>query len=129
MIREELAHSVPTAIRQIAVEKTEIFSGPIPSPAACEGYENVLSGFTDRALKIAEKAQDADIAAAKRKDLYLLAWGVLSLLVAFALAGGVIAGGVYLLANDKNVAGFSILISGLSTMILAVIARRSAKPE
>jgi uncharacterized membrane protein len=127
LIRNEIARSVPQVVRKIAIERTEIFSGPIPSPSACEGYEKVLPGFTERAMSMAEKAQDSDIANTKRSDHFTLYWRLTSLLVAFFLAGGVIGGSILLLFHDKNIAGFSVLIGGVATMIATVLSNKKSK--
>lgn len=123
LVREELARTVPDAIRRIAVERTEIFSGPIPAPSACRDYEQVLPGFTDRALRLAENAQAADAEARSRADRFELAWRICSLVAALLLAGGVILAGTILLLRDKNLAGFGILLTGLSTIITALLTR------
>lgn len=125
IVRKEVALSVPTVIRQVAVEKTEIFSGPIPAPSACKEYEEILPGFTDRALKIAENAQKDDTEARKRGDNYLLLYRGASLLVVFILAVAVIGASVYLLMQGKSLAGFGILLTGIVTMITAVVARKN----
>jgi len=119
-IRSEVSKNVPTVVRQLSIEKTEIFSGPIPSPNSCSEYEKVLPGFTERAVTMAEKAQDAHIRSETKSTRYLLVWRLSSLFLAFVLAATVIGGGIALLFYDKNIAGYSVLIGGVAAIITAM---------
>ncbi len=120
IVRQEVAQTVPIAVRQIAIERTEIFSGPIPSPSACKQYEEILPGFTDRAVSIAEKAQNADIESRTRGDRYLLFWRSLSVMLAAGIAIIVIGGAIFLLNQGKDIAGFTVLVGGVATIITAI---------
>lgn len=44
--------------RALTVIRSEIYSGPIPSPESFEKYEKVLPGAADRILKMAERQQE-----------------------------------------------------------------------
>lgn len=125
LIRQEVANTVPQVIQQISVERTEIFSGPIPSPLACKGYEEILPGFTSRALAIAEKAQNADIKSAKRSDDYLLLWKIASLLVALIISVLIVGGSIFLIYLGKNTEGFSVLVSGVATIIGIILSNKA----
>jgi uncharacterized membrane protein YoaK (UPF0700 family) len=78
---------------------------------------------------MAEKSQKADIEAGKRADHFTLYWRLMSLAVAFFLAGGVIGGSIFLLYHDKNIAGFSVLIAGAATLIATVLSNRRGKRD
>jgi len=127
LIREEISQTVPQTIRQIAVEKTEIFSGPIPSPNDCESYEKVLPGFTERALSIAEKAQQAEMGDRKRADFLLFTWRMASVFFVFLLCASVVGGSIWLLGQNKNIAGFGVLLAGLATLVAAILRRQVDK--
>lgn len=108
------------AVRQVSIERTEIFSGPIPAPAACAQYEQVLPGFTDRALAMAEKAQQSDIAARNKGINFTLIWRMSGLVMAFLLAVLIVGGGIFLLYLGKNIEGYSLLVSAGVGIVLAI---------
>ncbi len=127
LVREEVSRTVLPAVRQLSIERTEIFSGPIPSPNACREYEGVLLGFTERAVAMAERAQDSDIQARSRADRFTLIWRLTSIFLAFFIAMIVVGGGIALLFFDKNIAGYSVLIGGVAAIITAMRTGQSPK--
>lgn len=129
IVREEVSRTVLPAVRKLSIERTEIFSGPIPPPNACREYEGVLPGFTERAVAMAERAQESDIQARSRGDRFLLIWRLTSILLAFLIAVIVIGGGITLLFFDKNIAGYSVLIGGVAAIITAMRHGQNPKRE
>lgn len=117
------------AVRKLSIERTEIFSGPIPSPPACRDYEVILPGFTERAVAMAERSQDSDIQARIRGDRFLLIWRLTSIFLAFFIAMIVVGGGITLLFFDKNIAGYSVLIGGVAAIITAMRQGQNPKRE
>lgn len=126
LIQQEVAKTVPLVVQQFSIERTEIFSGPIPSPVSCKGYEEILPGFTSRALAIAEKAQDADIAAGKRSDNYLILWKVASLFVALVISMLIVGGSIFLIYLGKDVQGFGVLVGGVATILGIILTNKVA---
>ena len=129
LVREEVSRTVLPAVRRLSIERTEIFSGPIPQPNACREYEGVLPGFTERAVAMAERAQDSDIQSRLRADRYTLIWRLTSILLAFLIAVIVVGGGIALLFFDKNIAGYSVLIGGVAGIIVAMRTGQNPKRE
>lgn len=120
IIRQEVSRNVLPAVRKLSIERTEIFSGPIPSPSACRDYETVLPGFTERAVAMAEKSQESDVQTKIRGDRFLLIWRLTSMFLAFLIATLVVGGGITLLFFNKNIAGYSVLIGGVAAVITAM---------
>jgi len=119
--------AVPREVRELAVTRTEIFSGPMPSPAACKGYEEILPGFTDRALVLAEKAQNADIADRRRSDIFELCWKLVSLFVAALSVFGIFGGGIYLIVKGHDIGGYGMLAGGVALVAGALLSGKSAR--
>lgn len=115
------------AVRKLSIERTEIFSGPIPSPTACRDYEIVLPGFTERAVAIGERSQESEIQTRIRGDRFLLIWRLTSIFLAFLIAVIVVGGGITLLFFDKNIAGYSVLVGGVAAIIAAM--RQGQNPK
>ena len=123
---EGVQEIVRREVGQLVVRQHVSISGPLPVAVEAERYEKLLPGFTDRFVKIAEKAQDDDIASRKREDVFSLIWSLATLFVAFLITGGALAGGVYLIAQGKEVAGYASLI-GAGGLILTSLWQRSKK--
>lgn len=129
LVRQEVSRTVVPAVRKLSIERTEIFSGPIPSPPACRDYEVILPGFTERAVAMAERAQDSDIQSRVRSDRFLLIWRLTSILLAFLIAVIVVGGGITLLFFDKNIAGYSVLLGGVAAIIAAMRQGQNPRRE
>jgi uncharacterized membrane protein len=112
-----------TIVRQISIFG-EIFSGPIPPPKILEAFEKVLPGAGDRIFKIAEREQLHQHKLNKLDRILPFINVLFGQIIGFLLGAGLIGGGVFLLYHDKNVAGFSSLITGLVSLILPLILRR-----
>lgn len=129
IVRQELSRSLGPAVRQLSIEKTEIFSGPIPSPSACREYEQILPGFTERAVSMAEKAQNSDVQSRERSDRYLLIWRMTSILLSFTLALIIVGGAIGLIYFDKTIHGYVILVGSVAGVITAMRKGKSSKSE
>lgn len=94
-----------------------VSAGPLPSPEVIAGYERVLTGSADRIIRMAEKEQD------HRHQLQIEAQRLTSRVIfigqfsAFILGISGIAGGIYLVNNDKSLAGFGIFFTSLTALI------------
>lgn len=58
-----ILNAVPESKKEVVKEaltviRSEMYSGPIPSPEALARYEEIQSGAADRIIKMAEKQQD-----------------------------------------------------------------------
>lgn len=127
IIEHQLNQKLPGAIQRLAVQRTEIFSGPIPKPEHCEHYERIHPGFTDRVLTIAEKAQRNDEQAHRRADWFQLIWRIFAMICFLLLVSGIIASCVWLLAKDKSLEGFGVLLTGIAGIIWAIHGQKSEK--
>jgi uncharacterized membrane protein len=120
---KELERILPQAIDTVVEHRTEIFSGPLPHPDNCRQYEDILPGFTDRALKLAENAQATERSAIQRRDWFQF----LNRFVGTAAAFIVVAGGMlmaYVLLNQgHDLAGISAMIVSLATLAGSFIAK------
>ena len=97
------------------------WQGPIPPPAIVEGYDRIIQNGAERIMRMAEKAQDADIAmgsayvAENKRGQYL---GASASIVALLIAGALGAYGLHIQAP----AAFYLLPSAfVSIPVFAVI--------
>lgn len=89
----------------------------MPPPGLLKEFDEVIPNGADRIMSMAEKqlehriSIESEVVGANNRDSLL---GVL-----FAGMVGLIAisGAIYLLANDKNIQGFSVFIGTLVTLI------------
>jgi uncharacterized membrane protein len=101
---------------------TATYQGPLPDPMAFNAYNQILPGSADRILKMAEKAQDAEVegmraAISHEKRIHTtLRWIVLPSLT----------GGFVLAAVNNNPISYAILIGELASLVYAFF--RSQKP-
>lgn len=114
----------------IAARFSQEFSGPIPHPELFAKYEDVLPGSADRILKMAELQSehrqyleksviDSNIQDSKRGQYF-----------AFILALVLIIGGFYLIANDKDAYGISLIIGSAATLVgIFIYGRKSERKE
>lgn len=114
----------------IAARFSQEFSGPIPHPELFAKYEDVLPGSADRILKMAEIQSEhrqhleksvinSNIQDSKRGQYF-----------AFILALVLIIGGFYLIANDKDLSGFSLIIGSTGTLVgIFIYGRKSERKE
>ncbi|MBI1862552.1 DUF2335 domain-containing protein, partial [Candidatus Microgenomates bacterium] len=115
--------------RRIDVYTTEQFTGPLPHPAILEKYEHTLPGSADRILGMAEKQ------ATHRRELELkvvrsnIRNEVAGILVTFAITMTSIGGSIWLIAHDKQVAGFLTMISTLLTLVYNFYSKNKTEKE
>jgi uncharacterized membrane protein len=97
--------------------KTTTVSGPLPSPEVIAGYEKVLAGSADRIIKMAEKEQDHRHKVQLRFQTQQA--GITFAGQAFAFSMGMfgIGGGIYLVVNNKSIAGFGVFFTSLATLM------------
>jgi uncharacterized membrane protein len=110
-------HSDPRTVGGVTVTTTEYYAGILPRPDDLERFEVLHPGTTDRYLGMAER-QSAHRQRMERTFLHYNGvsqiFGVL--FAGIALIGG-IAGGIYLLANGKNLEGFSTMIVAIGSAV------------
>lgn len=123
---EELESPVQQNIgSRYTLAAAQITRSPYPPPEDCQKYEEILPGFTDRVLNIAETAQRADIQSRKRADNYTLIWRLTSVILAFLLASLTIGGAIFLLNADKKIAGLSVLITAVAGIVVALLGKKN----
>jgi len=116
----------------VAVETMTSHSGPIPAPEIIAGYEKVLAGSADRIIKMAEKEQDHRHQIQLRGQSHQAKLTFIGQLFAFIIGFSGIAGGIYLVKNDKSIAGFSVFFTSLAVLVGAYfynIRKRSTPPK
>jgi len=120
--------SVSQKLHQIEVHSE--YSGPMPLPEHCRVYEELLPGFTDRALKLAEKQQEDQTSALKRRDNLLFISRFAGQIIAGGLTTLFICGGVFLFYHDKDAAAWTTMMGGMAMIVSAFVIRgRKQSPE
>jgi len=105
----------------------EHFSGPLPRPDHCEKYEELLPGFTDRSLKIAENAQADTSRMFKRRDWMSFISRMSGQIFAFSLMALFLVGAFFLFKEGKNGPGWAAMIAGFVTISLAFLSKSKRK--
>lgn len=130
------ADVVSSRREKVEISTSASYEGPLPPPAMLERYEEVIPGSANRILEMAEKQTEHRINIEKtavggdsKRSYFGLAAG-------FVLSAMVILGGVYLIANDHDWAGVSLIgvnLVGLAGVFVygsnARRAERSRKAE
>ena len=109
------------------LEITQEYHGPIPHPNIIKQFEEILPGSADRILKLSENEQKHRQNLEKKAVDHQIRIETLGLLFGFILALIIIAGGVYLLINDKSAKGFSLIIGGIAAIITPFIFSKKQK--
>lgn len=129
---------IPSAVSQhilgtqpvVALETTFSHSGPIPSPEIIGGYEKVLAGSADRIIKMAEKEQEHRHKVQSRGQNHIAFLIFVGQAFAFTLGLSGIIGGIYLVKNNKSIAGFSVFFGSLGSLIgVFLYNRNQPKPQ
>ena len=115
-------------IQPRGVVQVEAYSGPIPSPEVIAGYERVLAGSANRIIKMAENEQGHRQKLERRNQLFQTGVTSIGQLFAFIMGMSGIAGGVYLVKNDKSIAGFGVFFSSLATLVGIFFYNRKHQP-
>lgn len=104
-------------IRRVDVLTTTEFSGPLPHPVILERYEIILPGMADRILTMAEHQAKHRREVESRVVRSNIRSELLGVIVTFLITMASISGSIYLIATDKQVAGFLTMISTLLTLV------------
>lgn len=124
----------PRLVRAVARQvKAELrfsgFSGPLPPPEMLAAYKDAFPECPERIVAMAERQsqhrQDMEKADLEGAIKLRGRGQIIGALIAFAG----LAGGVYLLANDKSVGGLAILMGDLAVFGGAFIYDRFFKKE
>ncbi|HEV2455534.1 MAG TPA: DUF2335 domain-containing protein [Verrucomicrobiae bacterium] len=101
--------------------------GPIPAPETIAGYEKVLTGAANRIIAMAEREQGNRHKLERRGQILQTGLIFVGQLFAFALGLSGIAGGIYLVRNDKSLVGFGVFFASLASLIGIFIYNRNRK--
>lgn len=111
------------------VSEERFHSGPIPSPDTLKGYADVDSSFPDRIFLMAEKQSNHRMSLEKeviksnikneRTGMFLGAF--ISILT--------ILGGIYLIAIDKDITGFSTILLAIAAIVGIFIKNKNSEKE
>jgi uncharacterized membrane protein len=105
------------------------YSGPLPPSSEFAAYGAVLPDAPERILSMAERSLDHNIATERRDSRVDAALGLLGLVFAFLLAVVVLAGAIWLIANDKEVAGTLLATFDLVALVTVFIVGRRSNSE
>ncbi len=125
-MQEQLLEQLPQMVEQ-SMTRTEFFSGPMPHPDIARQYEEILPGFTERTLAMAENAQQHEIRRSFRIDIFMFLHRMCASILAFIIIGAIFGAGFFLLWNDKDGTGLGTLASGVALVIAAFL--QSKKPR
>lgn len=120
-------HDNPSLVAVETAMLSTTISGPLPSPDILSGYEKVLAGSADRIIRMAEKEQDYRHLLRLRGQKQQVGITVLGQVFAFVLCLSGIAGGVFLVARDKPITGFSVFFTSLASMLGCSFITEAAK--
>ena len=109
------------------------FSGPVPPPSTLKAYNNVVPGLAERIIAQAESQTQHRMRieeAVIKSDITRANWGLsLGFIVSMAFLGG----GIYLLLNNHDWAGTSVIVSGavslVSTFVYGSNSRKTERIE
>jgi uncharacterized membrane protein len=94
----------------------EVHGGPLPDPEILAKYEQVMPGAAERIFKMAETEQHERHLMVYRDHRIKSVATLLGQVLAFVMGMSGIIGGVYLVAKDKSLAGFSVFITSLTAL-------------
>ena len=138
-LETQLIEHLETQLPEIVAIKAESFLGPLPHPDHLAGYESVISGAADRIIRMTEQQVEhrqrieAHVVESTIKFESRGQW------LAFSLATMIIAGGIYLILEDKTIVGLASMISAIVALASVFIytkrlersgdaAQRAARP-
>ncbi len=132
LTKKEPAKQQAPVVSSKSIEVTA-WKGPIPPPAILEEYEAALPGAADRIISMAEKQ------AAHRMALEALVIGGdsqrsrLGIIFGFIITLAALGGAVFLIYNDKNVAGLILATTAIVGLVSAFVygtnARRAERSQ
>ncbi|MDY6085642.1 MAG: DUF2335 domain-containing protein [Peptoniphilaceae bacterium] len=121
---EAVQRSNPQEIREFLVARSEMHSGPIPSPSDMAEYAKVDASFPERIMRMSEDQGKHRREIEKQLTEHEIIRGneelkieKLGLIFGFGVSSLCLIVGVALLAYGKNVAGFSSLISSVALLL------------
>ncbi|MGD0411762.1 MAG: DUF2335 domain-containing protein [Verrucomicrobiota bacterium] len=110
----------PLPEQQAAIQEVQLSmvtrGGPLPDPEVLAGYEKVMAGAAERIFKMAEIEQHERHLAFYREQRTKSVAILLGQVLAFLMGISGILGGVYLVAKDKSLAGFSVFLTSLAAL-------------
>lgn len=128
--RQAVAQQSRGEVDEVSVEAVA-WSGPLPPPSVLQAYEDIVPGAADRLLSMAERQMSHRIHQEERV-VRGDAWrSTLGIVVGFFLSAGIIGGGIYLVANDHDLAGTALigldLVGLASVFVFGTRARRAER--
>ena len=85
-VRKELQKQLPQIVQSTSVQEQSVHIGPLPPADEARKYQELLPGFMDRTLALAEGLQKADIKITKRVQIFQAMHSYSALLI----AGGIV---------------------------------------
>lgn len=116
-IIEEQPEEVQESITRTLIAEQISYAGPIPPPSLLEEFDKVIPNGADRIMIMAEKQLshrhklEASVVKANNRDSLI---GVIS---ASAIGLSAIIGGIILIALDKSLEAFGVIIPSIATLV------------
>ncbi|MDO8430449.1 MAG: DUF2335 domain-containing protein [Candidatus Taylorbacteria bacterium] len=110
--------------KMVGFERTEVFSGPVPTPEVIERYEKIYPG----AAKIIFDKWDLQVKHRQHIEKSVV-WtdntkSILGVVFGFIIDLSTVGGGLYLLINQAIIWGFVVLLCGFGMLIFSVLISR-----
>lgn len=109
---EEVAKRFPEVPQKVWA-KIQTFAGPIPPPALLAQYEAICPGSADRIITQFEEQSRHRRTLEKRVVWHNIASATLGQITGFVLFVAILAGGVFLIYNDKSVEGIVSIVTAV----------------
>ena len=100
----------------IALQHSQLYSGPIPDPESLARYEQIQPGFAERIIRMAEQEalhRRANENIVIKNSTRMAVTGIIFAFVSVILFVGVIA---YAISQQSNVAALSTVIAALASL-------------
>lgn len=126
---DELPPAVREVIsREVSVEVTRMFSGPIPQASEMAKYKQISPDFPDRILRMSEKNQEANTRALEA-SVSAESKSILVVSTAYALSvplfAGVMIAGIVVHSDVATIAGAFASIAALAPQIIKAIRHKN----
>ncbi len=111
------------------VSEERIHSGPIPSPETLKGYADIDSSFPKRIFAMAEKQSNHRINLEEKVIKTNIKNERTGMFLGAFISILTILGGIYLIAIDKDISGFSTILIAIAAIVGIFIKNKNSEKE